>query len=413
MNSKSGIVVGILTLAFTLRIGVAFAFPDRLMRGDAAQYVQNATLLQEGAGYIDIRDHNEPELTVPPFYPFFLATTFSLFGSSLLVGRLVQAVLATVTCILVYWLATKEFGGATGLGTLLLFAFYPATLVWHGFYLTETLYTLFIVILFLTLFNFAQKPTRLHALLTGIVFGLTLLVREILLFFPAVFVLVLIASKTKWQHLLTLTSLFLLGTVIVLAPWLWRNYQATGAIVYTSRVAYLQHVITGTGYLSSRYKKAIGGQLEVTPEQEEFNRRFGSLSENLSPTFIIEHPRLFVQRMWNRFAEYWFHPNGLYGLPDSPIFRWPYRAGHVLLVLVAAVGGAYELYYRRRPLALAMLATLLCLTVLNLTTYGPNPRYNLPFLPFVFMFSASGLWHLWQQLRNGKPFIHRPSQVVR
>lgn len=377
---------GILILALLLRIGVVFAFPMHVVRVDADGYVLGAQRLLAGGGYAY---GNGSGLLVPPLYPIFLAGVFALFGSSLLAARLVQALLVVASYSLIYVIAKGLFNSEVGLMALFLSSFYPALIPWHGFLLTETLYTFTIALFFFFLYRLSQELTWYDALLCGLSLGLTLLTREILLFFPILLAPVLF-TKVPWHKAIGQAALVLVGALLVLTPWLWRNYQMTGKVVYTSRFSYVLYNVTGQGYLSPRYAAAVAGESDP-PSEEKLARweKYGDVSENLDLGFILSHPVTFARRMFNRFIEYWFHPNGLWSLPDIFVVRALYVAGHAALVILAGLGISIALSERGWS-TWGLVAVLLYITGLNLTTYGPNPRYNLPFLPILFIFTARG-----------------------
>ena len=49
-----------------------------------------------------------------PFYPYFLAAVYKLFGQDPYILRVVQALIGSAGCVLVYALGTKAFGRAAG-----------------------------------------------------------------------------------------------------------------------------------------------------------------------------------------------------------------------------------------------------------------------------------------------------------
>ena len=114
----------------------------------------------------------------------FLAGVFTLLGPSLLAARFVQAVLAVISYGLIYVIAKGVFNERVGLAAFFLSAFYPALILWHGFILTETLYTFTVVLFFFFLYRLSQNLTWYDALLCGTSLGFTLLTREILLSSP-------------------------------------------------------------------------------------------------------------------------------------------------------------------------------------------------------------------------------------
>jgi 4-amino-4-deoxy-L-arabinose transferase-like glycosyltransferase len=377
---------GVLIAALVLRVGVAFAFPARVVRTDADGYLAGAQRLLVGDGYAY---GDGLDLAVPPLYSIFLAGVFAVLGPSLLAVRLVQASLAVASYGLTYLVANGLFREEVALVALLLSAFYPALIPWHGFLLTETLYTLTITSFFLFLYRLSRRLTWYDAVGCGVSLGLSLLTREMLLLYPLL-LLPLLFVKSRPSTLFRHAVIVLASASLVLLPWLWRNHKLTGHVVYTSRVSYVLYRVTGKGYLSPKYAAVVNGE-SAPPSKAELARweKYGNLSENLDLGFVLSQPGTFARRMFNRFVEYWFHPNGLWSLPEVFIVRALYVAGHAVLIMLAGLGIGLT-FMARRWSAWGLIAVLLYITGLNLTTYGPNPRYNLPFLPIVFIFTARG-----------------------
>jgi 4-amino-4-deoxy-L-arabinose transferase-like glycosyltransferase len=342
--------------------------------------------LLAGKGYVQ---GDTQALTVPPLYSIFLAGVFGVFGPSVLAARIAQALLAVASYALIYLIATGVFGAEVGLVALLLSSFYPALVPWHGYLLTESFYTFTVALFFFFLYRVSRNPTWFDALACGLSLGLNLLTRENLLFFPLLLVPV-VAAKLPWRQAISRAVLVLIGTALLLTPWFCRNYALTGQVVYTDRVSYVLYAVTGQGYLSPGYAAAVAGESDPPSEDRlAFLERYGQVKENLNPRFVLSQPGEFARRMLYRFVEYWFHPNGLWSLPEVFVVRASYVFGHAVLILLAILGMG-DTIRRRRWSASGLVLVLLYITVLNLTTWGPHPRYNLPFLPIVFVFTAIG-----------------------
>ena len=47
-----------------------------------------------------------------PFYPYFLGLIYKLFGSSILIAKIIQFILGSFSCLLIYFIAKRIFGNA-------------------------------------------------------------------------------------------------------------------------------------------------------------------------------------------------------------------------------------------------------------------------------------------------------------
>jgi len=94
---------------------------------------------------------------------FFLALVFKLFGTGfagLQAARIIQAVISSVTILLVYLIAGKLFNKNVALLAAFLVAFYVPNIVTVGYMLTETLFTMLLCLLLYFSLLFAKKPKK-------------------------------------------------------------------------------------------------------------------------------------------------------------------------------------------------------------------------------------------------------------
>ena len=135
------ILVGfILRVFFILRFGVRES-PDALL------YSNIALNFLQGKGFIQtIRPY---EFITPPLYPLFLSFIYLIFGKeNYLAAVIIQSLFGASTCVLIYLIGRKIFNTGVGILSSLYFAIYPISIWWNSFFLTETIYTFFLVFLF-------------------------------------------------------------------------------------------------------------------------------------------------------------------------------------------------------------------------------------------------------------------------
>ncbi|HEU5182777.1 MAG TPA: glycosyltransferase family 39 protein [Candidatus Polarisedimenticolia bacterium] len=118
-------VVGLLILALMLRLGFVLMQPSGFYFFDSVEFDRAArTLLDLG------RFHHSYEHL--PGYPIFMAGVYALFGREVLPLRLVQALLSTGLCALIWLLGRRLFGRRAGLLALALCVFFPVQIVLPG-----------------------------------------------------------------------------------------------------------------------------------------------------------------------------------------------------------------------------------------------------------------------------------------
>lgn len=72
-------------------------------------------------------------------FPFFLTVIYKIFGPSIIIFRLINALLSSFTCVLIYRLSSRIFGDEVGrlAGTMMVFM--PNLIIYCGYHLKETL----------------------------------------------------------------------------------------------------------------------------------------------------------------------------------------------------------------------------------------------------------------------------------
>jgi tetratricopeptide (TPR) repeat protein len=110
-----------------------------------------------------------------PLYPYLLALVYAVFGQHILAVQLVQAVLATVSCFLLYDTTRRIFGKRSAIFAALGFALTGILVLYTGALLYVEI-TVLLSLLFLWLILIAGKRTWLW-ILAGLCFGLLVICR--------------------------------------------------------------------------------------------------------------------------------------------------------------------------------------------------------------------------------------------
>jgi hypothetical protein len=207
---------------------------------DGSYYGHYAQSILIGNGFM------QNQVPPRPLYILFLAVAHAIAGQSynnvIIVQTLVLAFIPVALYLLGKRLHSRPAGLMIGLlailreltsiqstlftddtsNSKLFFADLPATLM-------ICLFTLFVII-------WLQSPSknRLLPLISGGALGVTMLVRtQSLMLLPLVLVAAAIAyGISRWRILIIDAILLFAGLTLAVAPWLWRNYQITGQIMF-------------------------------------------------------------------------------------------------------------------------------------------------------------------------------------
>lgn len=259
------ILICIFLLALILR-GMAFLrFKDNMgLTGDAKNYWLMSHQLADTGIYGYWYDGNpyggSPGVSnarVMPGYPLFLTLVYKVLGDpwrQITAVRLIQAVFGSLSSLLAFATVRRIFKkDLPAVLTALLVAIYPPYVLSCTLILTEGL-GLFTMLIYFYIAALAFDTGRksLH-LLSGIAFGLHILVRPTLLpLFIVPFIYLFISGRKKqglsyYTDPNTLTAPFtigkigkvfalqLTGLVAVMAPWWIRNIVSLGTLIITAK----------------------------------------------------------------------------------------------------------------------------------------------------------------------------------
>ena len=165
-----------------------------------------------------------------PLYPYFLGAIYALFGHDYYVARLIQLILGSVTCILVYLIGRQIFNWKVGLIASLIASSYGVLIYFDGELLITSLMTFVLLIAALMLLHTAERPSGGKWFASGLLVGLTALARAnalILIPFVLLWLWWTFARHSRAfskKLLFGWSALFVGGFLVVVLPVLVRNY---------------------------------------------------------------------------------------------------------------------------------------------------------------------------------------------
>lgn len=432
MDRKRGISLWIiLTAALLLRVGIIYLQgPTLTLNSDDIGYIQCAAKWLE-TGTMTFGSER-PTAFVGPVYPGFVALIFAVFGSDdqgVQAVRYVQALLGVLVVYLSYLLAERLSERRIALIVAFFMALYPSNILVNGLILTETLYTLLILVYLFLLFKLSheeQLSYKAEAFLFGLLGAFTAvltLTRATAALYPGVFMIYLLwrrkMSSARWiRNSLVLALLFCL----VMSPWWVRNYDQFGRFILFSSGSG-EPLLIGTyvnmeGLVNGSAPDWPVGVDELDAQQKYKDLALQRLQENV-PQEPLRYLKWYT---WGKFMLMW-----------SRAFMWepiwwsiePWvTLAHQIIVSVAFIGvltafwrwwtRGYELraYGGKRldqvPVdrwgaggqligPILLLSMPLYYSILHNIYFG-FARYNVPFMPIVFLFAAYALVELYDSL---------------
>jgi len=172
----------------------------------------------------------------PPLYAYFLAIVYKVFGSSVLVVRLIQIIIGSFSCVLLADAGRRLLSKPVGLLAGLILAFYAPAIFYDGLFHKTALDGLFLCLTIWLLSLLIAEPHRgLLWFLAGLVMGCMVLTRENALIFIAVIVFwLLVHYRNLGGRQLVFAAVFLAGSAVLLLPVVIRNKIIGGHYLLTT-----------------------------------------------------------------------------------------------------------------------------------------------------------------------------------
>ena len=207
--------------------------PELLLADDAWLYWANARSLLEYGTFADTASAGRM-----PGYFLFLAGLMGVFGPSLFAVLAVQALLDSVTCVLVGMIGAR-LSVSIGLVAGLLAAVWPNLVVTSTLVLTDSFFMLPFTAMLYASVRFLETGLVRWAAWTGLFLGAAVLVRAVAQYLPLAVVLLVVAvpllRERNWRRGFFAGLAFTVAVALPLAPWLHRNISQHDAMTLTSQ----------------------------------------------------------------------------------------------------------------------------------------------------------------------------------
>lgn len=348
---------------------------------DTPEYDEIALNLLAGKGFVASRWWSGFEIWSwrPPFYSFFLAAIYAVFGYDQMPVRIVQCIIGAVTCVLVMKLAHKLdariaplcAGLAIIYGPLAVMSNQLMTEIWFTFWLVLAVYWL-------------TPPASVRSFVgAGFATGMSVLTRPMGVAVGLALLLMAFVRRTPWNFRSVLWTG--IAALITLFPWTVRNCAVHGVWPMLSTQG--GYVLERSNTFDPQWRKIGGWQvpreiLEKIPSEVERDRYW----TRKAIQFVREHPAVYFRLVPEKFLHLWY------------FFRPEYNFWFMLILPFFVLG-----FYRDWSTEGYLLPSLLILvsTVLfSLVLYG-NSRFRWPLEPFFLIFACSAIRHLYET-RGGK-----------
>ena len=317
--SGNKVLLVILVISFSLSIFYSFHFKIE-PAVDARAYDDIAVNLISGNGYREIAGTDlaldNAIVRIGPFYEYFLAITYKLFGHHLEVVWILQAILHALSAYLVYLICLLIFAGSSsgkkiGLWAAAILGLYPDLIEISAMLLTETFYIFFTCLVLYLFFLYIKTGGLKTFLLLYFVSGVAILVRPpLVLFLPVIFFY--LYRKKEWRKAVLMTFTI----ILVFLPWTIRNYNVYKEIMPLGVAGPFNFWIGN--FVGANGEQNAGQEiLDYTAVHKP--AEYSKESMKRFTSFVLEHPREFTKLTLLRMNKYfsiirpmgfWFYSKG-------------------------------------------------------------------------------------------------------
>ena len=436
-------ILAIVLLGLVLRALLALAAGTPELQSDEANYTYLALSWNHLGFYGDSYRY-----LWPPGYPFLLAKAINLFGMQGFEAiKLLQILASGVIGAATMLLARQLFGQRAALGAGLAWCLYLPLAAFTHLFWTEPLFLALFLPALLCLLRAARLPERSNAplLLAGLLLGLSLYLREVVLFLiPALALWVgwgirggLSAAMATPAEGLRRASLLLLAAAVVIFPWTLRNHEVYGRwLVVGSSMGENAYLGLNEGYKNfdlTPYARQLpaGAQDpmdEVRPffaashldqvgthweRAEDIKNVPDRLAENAARgrAWALAHPLDFARTRIKKLADFvaplsfFLRHQALDRYPGplgGPALRRPLVIWALLCPLAALLAGLWGGITVLSPGPPRRLFALVALYFLATSTLVSMSRFRLPLMPLALVLGAGLIW-------GHRPAAHSPS----
>jgi tetratricopeptide (TPR) repeat protein len=346
-----------------------------------------------------------------PLYPYFLALLKFVFGDGLWPIRIVQILLGSLSCGLLFLGGQSFFSRRVGLLAGFTLAFYPPAIFFDGLIQKAALGGVLTTALLALLGRARHAMTARQWLACGVVLGALMATREeTLLLAPVLLIVCAIGSgKSTTSSRTDRVLSFLGGIALVLAPIAARNAYVGGGFVLTTSQAGPNFYIGNHAGASGVYEPLRAARSD-TPFEREDARELAELGagRKLSPSevsnywfkqsfeWIASHPGDWLALLARKLAlalnayEVPDYEGQAYYAEHSGLLRALGWVLHFGVVFPLAVAGAYLSWPRRKELR--MLHVVFVTLVAGCVLFYVFGRYRYPLAPLAILFASAAVF---------------------
>jgi hypothetical protein len=390
---------------------VADRHPGRFLSRDSlgydrlARHFSTAYLHTRSGGLFDL------SLLRPPGYPAFVAVVYALTDRVVAHVIAVEVVLGVATVVLTYYFARDLVGSTAAALAAFVLAIDPVSIAMSSYLTTEVLFAFLWVAAAYAWSGALELEDPWWGVATGLLFGLSALVRPIAAYLPVLLVpLTLLVARRPHARRGFVTAALLVGFAVPVGGWLARNTAETGVATVSTvqsrdllsyRAAGALAADTGVSIdtAASELEREVAARTHPGENAAEISR----VQNSIAWRTLLHHPAGALITTIEGLGKVLFGPGRAQLLLPARGYTSPRDAADRVLLLAAAgvlfatlalaAVGVVVLARSRSWLPLACTLTFVLYDIVLASGSEGNGRLRMPAMPFVAVLSGvGGVW---------------------
>lgn len=382
LNKQKYFLIFIFIIAFSLRIG--YAFLEKITSVGNDSYDEIGKYIAQGKGYrmSDGPIENDNAVLWPPGYAFFLGIIYMIFGHSHPTVWIMQSIIGAFVCVLIFFIGNRLFDHRVACISAVISAICFNLVIYSAMLYSETVFLFLLLLCFIYFYKADALNQNLKYSLSGILAGLSVLTRPIILAPFLFFSLITFKKNIKGA------ILFLFPVVLFISLWIARNYY-----IYK----HLIPICSGMGeiFWDGHHLKANGeytmpeGVPDNLPIQEYIKidnlgylKGLGFITKYPIKTAFLELRKFSLFFSLVRTDAWWPHIKGI-----DRIFSFTLSLLSNLLIFgLGIIGIVFS--YTKACKYISWTRRFIYIYILSLMPFVVAARYRLTVYPFMIIFSA-------------------------
>lgn len=270
---------------------------------DAQVYDEYAQSLLIGNGFKNV------EIPQRPLYIVFLALMHTVAGQDYDRMITLQSLFLANLPVLLFLLGKELYGRPVGIAIALLATLrdftsniaapFTGNLSYSKVYLSEIPVAIFLILFVLLGIRWIKEGLPGYsAFITGGILGIAMLIRtQAVAALPVILLIAFLTDHKRLGALLRKAILMSLGIILVIAPWLWRNWQITGELLF-------DNPRTQTMNLALRYSRLNGMDPDILPAPGETSADYNDRLIRIAVQAISADPGEAAKGVVNHFLNH-------------------------------------------------------------------------------------------------------------